>query len=56
MDFKSKFFDDDINQGIYMQQPLVFIMVDTSFLVCKLNKSLNGLKHALEALYEKTYA
>jgi len=35
-----------------MQQPPGFITVETSSLVCKLNKSLYGLKHALRAWYK----
>ena len=53
MDFKSAFLNDDFREDIYMQQPLGFIPTETSSLVCKLNKSLYGLKHSPTVWYQK---
>ena len=53
MDVKSTFLNGHLNEDIYMQQPPGFITVETSSLVCKLNKSFYGLKQAPRAWYEK---
>ena len=37
MDVKSAFLNGDLNEEIYMQQPLGFINVESSNLVCKLH-------------------
>eukprot|EP00253_Pinus_taeda_P012965 PITA_12965 len=52
MDVKSAFLHGDLHEEIYMEQPIGFIQIDSS-LVCRLNKSLYGLKHAPRAWYAK---
>ena len=47
MDVKSAFLNGDLDEEIYMQQPPSFINVESSNLICKLHKSLYGLKQAL---------
>ena len=44
MDVKISFLNGDINEDIYMQQPLIFFTAKNSILICKLQKSLDGLK------------
>jgi hypothetical protein len=51
MDVKNAFIHDDLSEEIYMEQPWGF-MKDSS-LVCRLKKSLYGLKKALRAWYAK---
>lgn len=51
MDVKSAFLHGDLDEEIYMEQPQGFIQ-DTS-LVCRLRKSLYGLKKAPRAWYAK---
>ena len=53
MDVKSAFFNGDICEYIYMKQPPGFVTVETLSLVCKLNNSINCIKHAPRAWYEK---
>ena len=45
MDVKCAFLNGDITEDIYMQQPKGFVY--NPYLVCKLKKSLYGLKQAL---------
>eukprot|EP00253_Pinus_taeda_P019665 PITA_19665 len=52
MDVKSAFLHGDLHEEIYMEQPTGFIQTDSS-LVCRLNKSLYGLKQASQAWYAK---
>eukprot|EP00253_Pinus_taeda_P002725 PITA_02725 len=52
MDVKSAFLHGDLHEEIYMEQPIGFIQTDSS-LVCRLNKSLYGLKRAPRAWYAK---
>jgi hypothetical protein len=51
MDVKNEFIHGDLSEEIYMEQPEGF-MQDSS-LVCRLNKSLYGIKQALRAWYDK---
>ena len=51
MDVKSDFIHGDIHEDIYMNQPDGYISYPT--LVCKLQKSLYGLKHAPGSWYAK---
>eukprot|EP00253_Pinus_taeda_P004795 PITA_04795 len=52
MDVKSTFLHGDLHEEIYMEQPPGFIKTDSS-LVCRLKKSLSGLKQAPRAWYAK---
>jgi hypothetical protein len=51
MDVKNEFLHGDLSEDIYMEQPQGF-MQDSS-LVCRLKKSLYGLKQAQRAWYAK---
>jgi hypothetical protein len=52
MDVKSAFFHGDLQEEIYMEQPLGHVHSD-SILVCRLKKSLYGLKQAPRVGMEK---
>jgi hypothetical protein len=52
MDVKSTFLHGDLQEEIYMEQPLGYVQNDSS-LVCHLKKSLYGLKKAPRAWYAK---
>jgi hypothetical protein len=45
MDVKSTFFHGDLQEEIYMEQPLGYVKNDSS-LVCHLKKYIYGLKQA----------
>jgi hypothetical protein len=51
MDMKNGFLHSDLSEEIYMEQPQGFIQ--DSSLVCRLKKSLYGLKQDLRAWYAK---
>ena len=51
MDVKCAFLHGDMKEEIYMQKPNFF--VSNPYLVCRLKKSLHGLKKFLEAWYGK---
>ena len=53
MDVKSAFLNGDLEEEIYMKQPEVFI--DDPSLVCRLRKSLHGLKQAPRAWFMDTF-
>lgn len=53
MDVKTAFLNGDISEDIYMRQPEGFEVAGQEHLVCKLNKSLYGLKQAGRAWYLK---
>eukprot|EP00253_Pinus_taeda_P023315 PITA_23315 len=52
MDVKSAFLHGDLHEGIYMEQPIGFIQTNSS-LVCRLKKSLYGLKQDPQTWYAK---
>ena len=53
MDVKTAFLNGDIDETIYMVQPENFVSGDTKRMVCKLNKSIYGLKQASRQWYYK---
>ena len=44
MDVKTTFLNGDLDENVYMEQPIGFTEVGKEDLVCKLNKSIYGLK------------
>ena len=46
MDVKTAFLNGDLSEDIYMQQPQGFIAAGQEHMVCKLNRSIYGLKQA----------
>lgn len=44
MDVKTTFLNSDLDEEIYMEQPEDFVLPDNEKKVCKLVKSLYGLK------------
>jgi hypothetical protein len=52
MDVKSSFLHGDLKEEIYMEQPPRYVQNDSS-LVCRLKKSLYGLKQTPRAWYAK---
>ena len=46
MDVKTTFLNGYLEENIYMMQPYGFIMEGQEHMVCKLHKSINGLKQA----------
>ena len=53
MDVKTAFLNGDLNEEIYMEQPEGFSAPSQEKKVCKLVKSLNGLKQAPKQWHEK---
>ena len=53
MDVKTAFLNGDIDETIYMVQPENFVSGDTKKMVCKLKKSIYGLKQASHQWYYK---
>ena len=47
MDVKTTFLNGDLDEDMYMEQLTGFAEVGKEDLVCKLNKSIHGLKQAL---------
>nr|GEW13831.1 zinc finger, CCHC-type [Tanacetum cinerariifolium] len=53
MDVKTAFLNRDLEEEVYMNQPLGFIMPSNENKVCKLIKSLYGLKQAPKQWHQK---
>lgn len=53
MDVKTAFLHGDLEEEIYMEQPEGYAKRGKEHLVCKLRKSLYGLKQACEKWYQK---
>ncbi|RVW44373.1 Retrovirus-related Pol polyprotein from transposon TNT 1-94 [Vitis vinifera] len=53
MDVKTSFLNGDLDENVYMEQPTGFTEVGKEHLVCKLNKSIYGLKQASRQWYLK---
>ena len=53
MDVKTVFLNSELNEEIYMEQPEGFIVKGQEYKVCKLIKSLYGLKRAPKQWHEK---
>ncbi|KAL6350396.1 hypothetical protein AAG906_004347 [Vitis piasezkii] len=53
MDDKTAFLNGDLDEDVYMEQPPSFAEVGKEDLVCKLNKSIYGLKQASRQWYLK---
>ena len=53
MDVKTAFLNEDLEEEIYMDQPEGFVEPGQESKVCKLTKSLNGLKQAPKQWHEK---
>jgi hypothetical protein len=53
MDVKTTFLNDEIEEKVYIEQPEGFVKHNEKSHVCRLKKSLYGLKRALHDWYEK---
>ena len=53
MEVKTTFLNGDIDEPIYMVQPENFVSGDTKQMICKLKKSIYGLKQASRQWYYK---
>eukprot|EP00253_Pinus_taeda_P014960 PITA_14960 len=51
--YKAKLVAKDLKENVFMSEPKGFVVKDQEHKVCKLVKSLYGLKQALRAWYEK---
>nr|KYP46794.1 Retrovirus-related Pol polyprotein from transposon TNT 1-94 [Cajanus cajan] len=56
MDINNAFFHDSLSKDIYMSQPYGFVHPQHPNYVCKLKKSLYGLKQALRVWYQSLKA
>src|SRR5579875_2010750 len=55
MDVKTAFLNGELEEDIYMDQPQGFVQRGKENLVCKLKKSLYGLRQSPRAWYEKIH-
>ena len=55
MDVKTTILNDDIDETIYIVQLENFVLGDAKSMVCKLKKSIYGLKQASRQWYYKFY-
>jgi hypothetical protein len=53
MDVKSAFLNGDLEEEVYIEQPEGFLLSKNEDYVCRLNKSLYGLKKAPRAWYPR---
>jgi hypothetical protein len=53
MDVKTTFLHGDLEQEIYMKQPEAYVVKGNKELVCKMKKSMYGLKKSPRMLYQK---
>ena len=53
LDIKNAFLNDELEEEVYMQIPLGCEVANTSNKVCKLQKSLYGLKQSPRAWFER---
>ena len=56
MDVKTAFLNGDLNEEVYMMQPEGFVANDSGTLVCRLKKSIYGLKQASRQWYLKFHS
>ena len=52
LDMKTSFLHGDLDEEIYMSQPMGFKIAEKENMVCKLKKSLYGLKQSLRQWYK----
>ena len=53
LDIKNAFLHGDLVEEVYMEQPPGFVAHRESGLVCRLRRSLYGLKHSLRAWFDR---
>jgi hypothetical protein len=56
LDILTAFLNDILKEDVYMYQPLGFVTPGSEHLVCKLHKSLYGLKQSPQAWYARLHA